>query len=150
MINTLINKIKEIDSALDAYEFRGYTYEEYCKDKQDNKHGMKSLRHAPMYNKNGANIWSNVMQNSIDRAKQITNKLYLADKNRYKLSNDDMKEIMLLIKRLNEVKEIFYKNTDGLSTYPVQAEIIYDNINDIINILNKAHGKEKTDNMYIS
>lgn len=150
MINTLINKIKEIDSALDAYEFRGYTYEEYCSIKRDNKRGDKSLRCAIMYNKAGAHIWSGIMQDSIDRAKQITNKLYLADKNRYIMTDDDMNEIKLLVKRLNEVRDVFYKNTDGLSTYPVQAEIIYDNINEIINILNKAHDKEKTDNMHIS
>ena len=136
-LNTLIEKIKDIDNALDAYEYSGYTYEKY-KDMISHKiRGDRSLRFLFKPGSIGKHIWTNVMQDGLDRAKKITNLLYLEHNNKYKLTKDDDYEILLLTKRLNEIREIFKKNTDNYSIYPIHSEMIGDRLTEIAKILDK-------------
>lgn len=135
MINKLIKLIKEIDKALDAYEFRGYTYEEYKELISQGKRGDRSLRYSIVPGTGGKHIWTNIMQDTLDRSKKITNLLYLEHKNKYNLTTDDYHEIYLLIKRIKEMHAEFKKNTDNFSIYPIQAETIGDNLNEMTKIL---------------
>ena len=43
--------------------------------------------------------------------------------------------IETIIKGLGQTRDAFIKNTDNLSLYPIQSELVRDNINDIIKIL---------------
>lgn len=139
MIDELINKIKEIDKALDAYEYAGYTYKEYIYNKNNKLRGDKSLRN--MYYK-GSHIWSDDMENTLNRIKQITNKLFLMYKHKYELKNEDINEIKILINRIDDIKRISKNRTDQLSIYPIQSELIYDNFDYIKNCLDVIINKE--------
>lgn len=139
MINELINKIKEIDKALDAYEYAGYTFKEYKECINKKQKGDKNLRN--MYYK-GSHIWTDVMENTLNRIKQITNKLFLMYKHKYRLKYEDIDEINILINRIDDIKRIFKNKTDQLSIYPIQSELIYDNFDYIKNCLEVIINKE--------
>ena len=124
-LNILVSKIKEIDKALDAYEYMGTTFEEYKKNIQEGKRGNMSLRNRMLHN---SHIWSDWMESSIRNVKDITNELW---KENYIGSN----EIERTINMLGKTRDAFVKNTDNLSLYPIQSELVRDNINDIIKIL---------------
>lgn len=124
-LNILVSKIKEIDKALDAYEYMGTTFEEYKKNIQEGKRGNMSLRNRMLHN---SHIWSDWMESSIRNVKDITNELW---KENYIGSN----EIERIINMLGKTRDAFVKNTDNLSLYPIQSELVRDNINDIIKIL---------------
>lgn len=124
-LNKLVSKIKEIDKALDAYEYMGTTFEEYKKNIQEGKRGNMSLRNRMLHN---SHIWSDWMESSIRNVKDITNELW---KGNYIGGYD----IERTINMLGKTRDAFVKNTDNLSLYPIQSELVRDNINDIINIL---------------
>ena len=124
-LNILVSKIKEIDKALDAYEYMGTTFEEYKKNIQEGKRGNMSLRNRMLHN---SHIWSDWMESSIRNVKDIINELW---KENYIGSN----EIERTINMLGKTRDAFVKNTDNLSLYPIQSELVRDNINDIIKIL---------------
>ena len=133
-IDKLISLIKDIDKALDKYEYGNLTYEEYIEHIQNNLHGNNSIRYKYF---NGKHIWADWMQQNIDELKNMTNKLYLVDKNRYILTKDDIDILHRLPQKLNKLIEGFVKNTDGCSLWALQSEEIRDNLYKIINILNK-------------
>ena len=126
-LNVLVAKIKEIDKALDAYEYMGLTYEEYLDAKKKNERGSMSLRNRILH---GSHIWSDWMEMSIKRAKDIANLLW-ADS----IDTISKENIETIIKGLGQTRDAFIKNTDNLSLYPIQSELVRDNINDIIKIL---------------
>lgn len=126
-LNVLVAKIKEIDKALDAYEYMGLTYEEYLDAKKKNERGSMSLRNRILH---GSHIWSDWMEMTIRRTKDIANLLW-ADS----IDTMSKESIKTVIKGLGQTRDVFIKNTDNLSLYPIQSEIVRDNINDIIKIL---------------
>ncbi len=126
-LNILVSKIKEIDKALDAYEYMGLTYEEYLDAKKKNERGSMSLRNRILH---GSHIWSDWMEFTLQRCKDIANLIW-ADS----IETMSKESIELIIKRLGQTRDVFVKNTDNLSIYPIQSELIRDNINDIIKIL---------------
>lgn len=126
-LNILISKIKEIDKALDDYEYMGWTYEAFIRDKNDNKRGNMSLRNRTLHEKH---IWNDWMEDTIKNLKDTCNELWKGNYiGKYEIERE--------IKMLGKTRDVFIKNTDNLSLYPMQSEIIRDNINFIINILRK-------------
>lgn len=126
-LNVLVTKIKEIDKALDAYEYMGLTYEEYLDTKKKNERGSMSLRNRILH---GSHIWSDWMEMTIQRTKDIANLLW-ADS----IDTMSKEDIETVIKGLGQTRDVFIKKTDNLSLYPIQSELVRDNINDIIKIL---------------
>ena len=126
-LNVLVTKIKEIDKALDAYEYMGLTYEEYLDTKKKNERGSMSLRNIILH---GSHIWSDWMEMTIQRTKDIANLLW-ADS----IDTMSKEDIETVIKGLGQTRDVFIKKTDNLSLYPIQSELVRDNINDIIKIL---------------
>ena len=130
-LNILISKIKEIDKALDAYEYMNLTFDEYKDAIKEHRHGNMSLRNRVI---RGSHLWSDWMEMTIQRTKDIANLLW-ADS----IDTMSKKDIELVIKGLGRTRDAFVNKTDNLSIYPIQSELIRDNINDIINILRKIY-----------
>jgi len=128
-INILIDKIREIDKCLDAYDYMNCTYEEYLECIRQNKTGNMSLRHRII---SGHHIWDNHMEDTLYKTKQLTNLLYKKSYN--KINTDD---VIKLIGNLALSRDNFYKKTDSLSIYPIQSITIRDNLNTIIEILSR-------------
>ena len=127
-LNILINAIKEIDKCLDAYDFKDYTFEEYQDSIMKGEKGNKGLRNLIKYNSAGSYVWTSWMQESLDNSKRYANILYKMDKNNGSMSVNDKDKLLLLIKRLGETKKTFKKNTDDYSIYPIQSELIGENL----------------------
>lgn len=122
-LEKLIDCIKSIDKSLDAYEYNGYTYEEYKECLKDKKKGLNSIRNSPK------KIWTVWMDESLEKAKNIYNKIYSDN-----ITEEDIKQIKYLIERFNNSAKSFYTDTDKLSLYPIESELIYNNLKTISNI----------------
>ena len=117
----LIKLVKEIDKDLDAYEYSGYSYANYIKDIKDHKPGNNCIRNKIL---GGQHIWSSIMDTNLNEIKQIINKLWLVDKNKYNITETDINNIRIQNKHLSANIKVFHKNTDKLSLYPIQSERI--------------------------
>lgn len=124
-LEQIISIIKEIDKDLDAYEFNGYTFDEYNNCINNKVKGNNSLRHL---RHNKSNIWTSWMQEGLDNSKEISNKIFLYEKKQYIINTSDIENIEKLSKRLKESQSTFYKNTDKYSIYPIQSEAIGNNL----------------------
>lgn len=137
LLNTFISKIKEIDKALDAYEYASYTFEEYKNAIKLKQHGTDNLRNKYLRDKH---LWSNWMESTLQKCKTIANLWYSK-----KINTIEKEEIERTIKMLNQTKNVFKKNTDNLSLYPIQSEIVVNRLTDIANILYKYNEERKND-----
>lgn len=135
-LNKIINLIKEIDECLDAYEYNGYTYEEYKKDIDRGIRGNKGLRNLIKYNSSGSHVWNDWMQECLDNCKKQVNNIYTSKKNNTKPLFDIL-DFSRLIKRIRETRDTFKKNTDNYSLYPIQSETIGNNLTIIANYFEK-------------
>lgn len=122
-LETLIDYINTINNSLDAYEYNGYTYEQYVSYIKDKQKGLNSIRNSPK------KIWTVWMDESLDKAKNIYNKIYSDN-----ITEEDIKEIKYLIERFDNSAKSFYTDTDKLSLYPIESELIYNNLKTISNI----------------
>lgn len=122
-LETLIDCINSINNSLDAYEYNGYTYEQYISCIKNKEKGLNSIRNNPK------KIWTVWMDESLEKAKNIYNKIYSDD-----ITEEDIKEIKYLIERFNNCAKSFYTDTDKLSLYPIESELIYNNLKTISNI----------------
>lgn len=127
-LDILINAIKEVDKCLDAYDFKGYSFEEYEDCIKRGIKGDKGLRNLVKYNSSGSYVWNTWMQESLDNSKKYANILYKINKNNGSMSVNDKDKLLLLIKRLGETKKTFKKNTDDYSIYPIQSLSIGENL----------------------
>lgn len=149
-LDEVILLIKEIDECLDAYSFKGYTFEEYEKIINEGKTGDRGLRNLIKYNSGGSYVWVSWMQDCLDKCKKYTNKIWLEDKKKEIITIDDIYQIKLLIKRIRETKTAFKKNTDDYSLYPLHSEKIGNNLNNIALWFEKyINMKDERKNMYI-
>lgn len=122
-LETLIGCINSINNSLDAYEYNGYTYEQYISCIKNKEKGLNSIRNNPK------KIWTVWMDESLEKAKNIYNKIYSDD-----ITEEDIKEIKYLIERFDNSAKSFYTDTDKLSLYPIESELIYNNLKTISNI----------------
>lgn len=126
-LNKIIDLIKEIDKDLDSYEYNNVPYEEYIGMIKKNERGTRSLRNSLIYSSKGAHIWASWMQECIDNCKKTVNIIYT-----YKKRNEkpliDLLDLSRLIKRIRETRDVFKKNTDNYSLYPIQSERIGNNL----------------------
>lgn len=122
-LETLIGCINSINNSLDAYEYNGYTYEQYISCIKNKEKGLNSIRNNPK------KIWTVWMDESLEKAKNMYNKIYSGD-----ITEEDIKEIKYLIERFDNSAKSFYTDTDKLSLYPIESELIYDNLKKISNI----------------
>lgn len=127
-LNEIIGFVKEIDECLDAYSFKGYTFEEYKKAIENGEKGTNGLRNIIKYNSGGQHIWKTYMQTSLDDTKKYINKIYLYKKGKYVINDEDKKNIISLIKMLRQTKDVFKKDTDNYSLYPIKSETIGHNL----------------------
>lgn len=134
-LNEIIELIKEIDECLDAYSFKGYTFEKYQVAISKGEKGTGGLRNIVKYNSNGQHIWKTWMQTALDDSKKYINKIYLCKNGKYNINNDDKEKMTLLSKRLREAKDVFKKDTDNYSIYPIKSETIGHNLTVIANYL---------------
>ena len=122
-LEKLIDCIKSIDKSLDAYEYNGYTYDEYISCIKNKEKGLNSIRNSPK------KIWTVWMDESLNKAKNIYNKICSDN-----ITEEDIKQIKNLIERFNNSAKSFYTDTDKLSLYPIESELIYNNLKTISNI----------------
>ena len=130
----LIDKIKEIDVMLDAYEYKNCTFEEYQECIKTNTRGNGSLRNMI---RSSMHVWNPVMEKYFKELKDVVNMIYLVKKNKHKLNRDDIDKISDIINKIKDIKMIFKKNTDDCSIYPIQSECICNNLNFISKYLQK-------------
>ena len=121
----LIDKIKEIDVMLDAYEYKNCTFDEYQEHVKHNERGNASLRNMI---RNSNHIWSPIMEKDFKELKDIVNMMYLVKNNKYKLNTNDINKIRILSDKIRNIRETFKKKTDDCSIYPIQSEGICDNL----------------------
>ena len=141
-LDNIVSLIKEIDECLDKYDFKGYTFEEYEKAIKEGKKGTKGLRNLIKYNSSGLYIWPTWMQDCLDNCKTYINKIWLVNKNKYYITNDDLNKIKILVERIRETRSAFKKNTDNCSIYPIESEKICSNLTDIANYFEKIYQYE--------
>ena len=122
-LQIIIDKIKEIDNCLDAYEYGNLTYDEYKKYNENNIHGNWSLRRRYFHSKP---IWESIIQNIFDKLKDTINLIYKEQKHNTKYV--DSKKLNMLINDLKYTEKQFKKNTDNCSVYPIKSETIKDNL----------------------
>lgn len=130
----LIDKIKEIDVMLDAYEYKNCAFEEYQECIKTNTRGNGSLRNMI---RNSMHVWNPVMEKYFKELKDVVNMIYLVKKNKHKFNKDDIDKISVIINKVRDIKTVFKKNTDDCSIYPIQSECIYNNLTFISKYLQK-------------
>lgn len=130
----LIDKIKEIDVMLNAYEYKNCTFEEYKECIKTNTKGNGSLRNMI---RNSMHVWNPVIEQYFKELKDVVNMIYLTKKNKYKLNGDDIDKIYDIINKVRYIKDVFKKNTDDCSIYPIQSECICNNLTYISKYLQK-------------
>lgn len=122
-LEQLIDCINSINNSLDAYEYNGYTYDEYLSCIKNKEKGLNSIRNNPK------KIWTIWMDESLKKANNIYDKIYSDN-----ITEEDIKQIKYLIERFNNSAKSFYTDTEKLSLYPIESELIYDNLKEISNI----------------
>ena len=97
--------------------------DEYISCIKNKEKGLNSIRNSPK------KIWTVWMDESLEKAKNIYNKICSDN-----ITEEDIKQIKNLIERFNNCAKSFYTDTDKLSLYPIESELIYNNLKTISNI----------------
>ena len=124
-INELINAIKEIDVCLDKYEYNNCSYEEYKSMISQGQHGNRCIRNLYLF---GHHFWTSIMDNVFNECKQYTNKIYLYDKGKYLLLDEDKQKINKLAESVITIRHELKKDFDKYGIYPIEMEQILNNL----------------------